>query len=814
MSSETSSDEIDITEVYNSAKSKVSGIFRWKYTYEILLIPIIWLTWWIRTRNLDLLQNKYLLGLDPYYYYRLANEVLATGILPTFDTMRIYPFGKTVSFNFFPYFLAYWNKFLNIFGDFTLLHSNILYNPIFTAFSIVFFFLFLKNVFDKKVALLASLILIVSPAYLFRTVAGFADHEALFMFLMFLSLWLFSEIKLKERFSRKIWFAIASGFVTFLAATTWSAIPILTVPVGVFILLEIFWDNRNRKYFAAYSIWLASYLIPLLILRGLDAIKDISVLVPLFALASLGVYIGISHRAILRLPAGLTSILITAAFGVTVSLVFGIINFGRMWKVALSPAESTGRVAETISEIIGGTALFNMFDWLAVLALAGAVLAAYYGFEDRHQKAKLSLAAATLIVGGITLFTNQTVLFNMILLLAFSITFLIIYTLHKSFTPAKNHLIILPLVMFLFTAYLTNTGARFLFVFAPPVAIFASYFVFKAVEISPKNYKTIISIVLIALMVPLIYNDFESTTSQAEHMGSSLPGQWQTAFEWLRENTPENSGIAHWWDYGYWTQSVGERPSIADGGTHKEYMLYLLGRYGMTGQSREEALTYYNTHNISYLLFSREEIGKYWAFSHIGSNKDMDRESTIGSFGLSEIMEVRNGNRLVYKGGWNLDHDIVIEGKVFKKNSASITEFSMLDDGSDGKVTFTDGTRTVEDSLHCLINGNRKLYFNTDSIFKGCFMFIPSFNDEGQGNPQGAALYLSEKVVDGLFARLYLLGEDIPGFEAAYQDSNPLGIYRGQIIGPVRIWEVSYSSEIGTNDLWRSISKEYEEGFR
>ena len=41
---------------------------------------------------------------------------------------------------------------------------------------------------------------------------------------------------------------------------------------------------------------------------------------------------------------------------------------------------------------------------------------------------------------------------------------------------------------------------------------------------------------------------------------------WYQSLRFLAEQTPENSNILSWWDFGYWFQTRGERPSVTDGG--------------------------------------------------------------------------------------------------------------------------------------------------------------------------------------------------------------------------------------------------------
>eukprot|EP00451_Oxyrrhis_marina_P032806 CAMPEP_0204359156 /NCGR_PEP_ID=MMETSP0469-20131031/37040_1 /ASSEMBLY_ACC=CAM_ASM_000384 /TAXON_ID=2969 /ORGANISM="Oxyrrhis marina" /LENGTH=833 /DNA_ID=CAMNT_0051347139 /DNA_START=15 /DNA_END=2516 /DNA_ORIENTATION=- len=50
------------------------------------------------------------------------------------------------------------------------------------------------------------------------------------------------------------------------------------------------------------------------------------------------------------------------------------------------------------------------------------------------------------------------------------------------------------------------------------------------------------------------------------------------AYEWLRDNTPEDARVMAWWDYGYQITGVGNRTTIADGNTWNHEHIATLGR--------------------------------------------------------------------------------------------------------------------------------------------------------------------------------------------------------------------------------------------
>ena len=93
-----------------------------------------------------------------------------------------------------------------------------------------------------------------------------------------------------------------------------------------------------------------------------------------------------------------------------------------------------------------------------------------------------------------------------------------------------------------------------------------------------KSYILKISYVIIILtlfVIPLTFpanynwisgNDMPSTILNG---GTLLPASddWIESLEWIKTNTPEDSVILSWWDYGYWIQTLSERATIADNST-------------------------------------------------------------------------------------------------------------------------------------------------------------------------------------------------------------------------------------------------------
>ena len=800
------SDEyIDFSAGIKKFKKVKQKIVKNPKTEYILLGSIMILSFFIRTRNLKFLDGKYLLGLDPYYYLRQSTEILSYGKLPFPDLMRNAPFGIEKGFDLFPYFLAYFSKFMSIFG-LTQLESHIIYPPIFMVLSLIPLYFFVKLIFDKKIALLSVLILSILPSYIFRTMSGFSDHESISMFFIFSALYFLARAE-KLKSNKKYIYTSLGAIFTFLMAITWGAYPFLFIIIGTYYLLSLFFTKFDFKN---YLIFLLTLLVPFILIKGIN-LNDFGFLFLILISTIVLINEKINFEKRIKIP-NIISVLVIVGM-VSLILVFisdslsvsSIIN-------KLMNAGGTSKVDFTTSEaistkVMSGNGYYSQFKEFIFIALLGFAFIIKDIFSKINLTKKESLIITAIFSISITLvmlgnWSSELVLMEdnyLLFLFANFLFFLSYYTYlhrrHKS--PIKyisNNAVLLVVSYFIVSGLLARTAVRFLFLLSPIIAILSAVAIVRIYK--KLNFEKIYGYGVIILASILIYSTFTLAFSQASSMGSSFPGQWENSMNWISDNTDEDSIIAHWWDYGYWTQYAGNRATVNDGGRPGgDLNMYTLARFGMLGDDRSESLEYFKSRNVSHLLYSSEEIMKYGAFSYIGSDLTGDKKSQLGLFALNDIKEVRSGNKLKYSGTWYIDSPIIEGNKLINPGSAIVNEISYTLN-SDGSITSAPTVKLVSNSfskeykIGCVYYGGNKLSFEYDLNY--CIKIIPYIiNDQTQS--VGGLILQSERVHEGLFAKLYINNEKLEEYTLLYKDVTPLAIYNGRVVGPVAIWSVNYS---------------------
>jgi len=834
----------------------------------IILFSVIFIGSTIRLSNWDLLTDqttgeKIPLALDPFYFLRLSETILEEGGLPELDLMR-YPSSPS-GFNkeILPYVVVSMYKIGNIFGDYTLAEVNVFSPVIFYFVSVILFFFLVYSLTRSRVnATVSSIFLAFVPAYLYRTMAGFSDHEAIGM-VGFFSAMLVYVISIKylengKSLRRVGSFALLSALFSVISIVTWGGVAIFLFMIFPLSFL-IMWLTKTRdkqdfvkRGLVFYLTWiLFTVLFGPLFNFGMGEIfgrfmLGTNGLLSLFV-AGFIIVDALFMKFKDRIPRFKDRHRIAYSFG-TVVLV-GVIGLGAIgtnvfslikgaWTSIFHPW-GTGRVNLTVAENAqpflvdwisqSGTLIFWMFF--------GGMLYLGYEISRRVKPVKLKIfilffwtlmissvlfsrISSASIMNGTNILSQAAYIVGMLASLGF---FAWLY--FKENIKIRAELAFIISWMF-FTLLSGRAAQRLFFAITPLVCFMAGFFIVKTWHYLKNSRDEIIRPILILLLIISVigagfsvYGFEKSISEQAKFTGPSAHYQWQAAMSWVRDNTLEDSRFIHWWDYGYWVETLGNRPSITDGGHAIGHWDHLIGRYLLTTPYPETAYSLMKTHGVSYLLIDPTDFGKYSAYSSIGSDEGgEDRFSSIPLMQLDETQttEVANGVMRVYTGPMFLDEDIEYDlngTTVFlpAQKAAVVGVFWRVEPVQDGlnlgqpQGIYYYNNVQYEIPIRYIYSNGRLIDFE-----EGIDAVIRSVPNVGASSvdPLGTVIYLSPKVSKSLYAQLYLLDdvfENYKDLELAHSeqdqivsnlrnqgyDAADIVFYQG-LRGPIKIWSVDY----------------------
>ena len=842
------------------------------YIQYIILVVIIWLSYKIRTANLpflkDITTGKYIpADPDALAFLRYSQYILQNGNLMAVDTLRYYPLGFTgvQEFSLLSHLMVYLYKFLHFFNQaVTIEYANIIYPPVALAIGLVFFFLLTKKLLNYKAALIASAFLIVIPAFLFRTMAGVSDKEALGTMFMFMAFYFFIYSWKQNNLKKSLITALLAGISTALMGMTWGGVSFIFLTIGAFALVTMFLNKFDKNKLYAYSTWLFSSFIILRIFYAsrfdiVTLTTSLTTSVALFAfVVGLVNYLIFDKKIIkinLKLPNIVTSFIITLVIGTILLFIeqgpnFLVSKISDIF-ITLTKPFATNRWVITVAESHQPyiTDWFSQFGksyiWLIII---GSIILFYEIVKiiSKRYTWKLTAVYTFFVFGFIftryspsSIFNGETSLsitiyLGSLLLLIAVLTYSYLRIYYKNinlFEKLKeiNESLIFILIWFIIMIVAARSAIRLLYIFAPITTIVFAYLVVKLYESASKLkerlYKIIIILIIIVIVGSLFIGFYKTSSVQAQYSGTVYNTQWQVAMQWVRENTPENSVFAHWWDYGYLVQTGANRATLSDGGNARGAINYFIGRHVLTGQTNIEALELLKASNATHLLIISDEIGKYPAYSSIGSDGEYDRYSWISTFTLrpQDTMETRNGVAYVYGGGTVIDEDLIYEGKLYPRRSAAFGAFiietqTVEEDGQQIGVNFVQprgiliyNGQQMEIPINCVYFNDQEINFDNPKGIDACLRIIPTISGNQQ-NSMGALLYLSPRVKRTLFTRLYLFNQKGEYFKLVYNDENslPLSIYEGRLIGPLKIWEMSYPENLTVPEEYYGTSVDVE----
>ena len=491
---------------------------------------------------------------DPFFNFRATEYILENGISEYFqwhDDMSWHPNGRDVSATSQVMLHATAAATYQIFGGNSSLYDyTILFPAIVGSLTVIIIFALVRVMSGTTAGLFAALFFSVSLPIILRGTLGWFKSEPLGIFYGLLGLYFFLSGIKSENKKIAILKIISGGVIMSFGLASWGGIQFLIIPMGLFILALPF--VRKDHKFLIWSI-------------------------PLFTVTFLLV------TSMFERP-GLSFVFGLGGFALIVPNVF-LIACIFVQKMSKDKNKIRNGLILLISIILVGSFLITINAELNFLSLpAYRYLNAINPFLTTTNPLVDSVSehASTTIA--------QSFLFHSVLMIfsGIGIWFILSKKISKIEHFLTNDMMAFALILGITGVYVSSAFVR-LEVFASISIIILSSIGLSVLtkEFSNKNTVSfskfgkfikipyvagIVIILIIPLMVPANGNWVTASIMPPTILNGGTAftmatNDWKESLEWIKSNTPQDSVIAAWWDYGYWITTMSERTTLADNAT-------------------------------------------------------------------------------------------------------------------------------------------------------------------------------------------------------------------------------------------------------
>jgi len=465
-------------------------------------------------------------------------------------------------------------------GNSSLYDFTILFPAVVGSLTVIVIFGLVRVFAGTTAGLFASLLFAVSLPIILRGTIGWFKSEPLGIFYALLGLYLFfSGIRSKNK---KIAFSklILGGVIMTFAMGSWGGIQFLIIPLGLFILALPFLRKDHKFLLWSIPLFIGTFLLSAVAFErpGISfvfGLGGISLIVPSIFLV-ICIFIQKISKDKDKIRNGLIllfSILIIGSFLVTINEELDFLPLPSFrYLNALNPFLTTSDpLTDSVAEHATTSIQLSFFFHSTLLIFSA--LGAWFLLSKK---------------------TSSSIIFE------------------------RNDMRTFVLIMGITGVYVSSAFIR-LEVFASISLIFLTSVglsilikeIFKINLSKKKNYLLKISSILILFTlftIPLVYPtggnwissiDFPPTILNG---GTSYPpsNDWIETLEWMKANTPEDSIVVSWWDYGYWISTVAERTTLIDNATLGDWQINKVAKMFMS--TPDEAWNLLTAWDVDYVV--------------------------------------------------------------------------------------------------------------------------------------------------------------------------------------------------------------------
>ena len=487
---------------------------------------------------------------DPFFNYRATQYLVDNGLEAYYawnDPLSWYPDGRNVSATSQVVLHQTAAATYYLFGAGSSLYDfTIMFPVVFGSLSVVVMFALVRVIGGTTAGLISSMLLAVSLPVIVRGTAGWFKSEPLGLFYGLLGVYLFlSGLKSENRpvAAAKL---VSGGLFTAFALSAWGGSMFFILPIGVFILCLPFlrWDHR-------FLLW----AIPLFSVTLLAASL-------LFERPGTSFILGLGGVAI----AGPTIFLVACQI---IRKMGGEERAHRNYALLL------------IGVLVGGSVA------VAVAMEADIIATPYFRYLNAINPFLVAVDPLTdSISEHQTTTISQSFLFHSILMVFGAIgVWLLLDRRAAELHNIRSEMVAFALIIGMFGVYISSAFIRLEVFGAVAVIVLSSLGIsvlVRRLTTDATRSRASISVrmgmivgIAVLLVVPLVVpgsNTLEATRGPPSILNGAsafnvVTHEWLDTYEWIKTNTPPDAVIGSWWDYGYWTQTLGERASIADNAT-------------------------------------------------------------------------------------------------------------------------------------------------------------------------------------------------------------------------------------------------------
>ncbi|MCJ1313614.1 oligosaccharyl transferase stt3 subunit [Agyrium rufum] len=614
---------------------------------------------------------------DPWFNFRATKYLVQHGFYDFwdwFDDRTWHPLGRVTGGTLYPGLMVtsgaiyHMLRFLSMPVD--IRNICVLLAPAFSGLTAFASYLLTSEMSTSPSAgLLAAIFMGITPGYISRSVAGSYDNEAIAIFLLVFTFYLWIK-SVKE--GSIMWGAATALFYGYMVSA-WGGYVFITnlLPLHAFVLVCM--GRYSPRLYVSYSTWfalgtLASMQIPFVGFLPIRSSEHMSAL-GVFGLLQLVAFVEfvrqqIPNKQFQTLLRSLILVVFVVSLGLLILLtVSGTIapwtgRFYSLWDTGYAKIHIPIIASVSEHQPTAWPAFFfdlNLMIWL----FPAGVYMCFRQLKDEQVFIVIYAVLASYFAGVmVRLMLTLTPVVCVAAALALS-HILDTYLLAKSPEPSEAK------VNGSANGDATKTSTSVLSdslrsTRNPVVGIYSNLSKFGIVGMT--------TLYLMIFVLHCTWVTSNAYSSPSVVLASRMPDgsqhiidDYREAYDWLRQNTPKNAKVMSWWDYGYQIGGMADRPTLVDNNTWNNTHIATVGK----AMSSREEVSYpiLRQHDVDYILvvfggllgYSGDDINKFLWMVRIAEGiwpdeiRERDYFTARGEYKVDDEASPAMRNSLMYK---------------------------------------------------------------------------------------------------------------------------------------------------------------------